>query len=510
MKQPAVAGRAAWPKVVGVGLACAALLPVSACGSAVAHLNAGRTVPRAGPPAGVVPWVDRPAPPFSPPPPRPPPSPPPAKYAPCTAAELTGRPGVTGVGAGNVTRNLVFTNTSGRACTLAGGPREITGVRRDGRRVRLVTGAVSGISLDYGLLGPANLQPGQSAQVVLHTTDMCPKAIEGRIDNFIALEVGIQHSGAVRIDFPPGQPYKAVCGVNAYTFGVALPPAPKHSSPLDVLTVTRSMPRRLTAGTTASYTVTLRNPTSHPVALRPCPSYLEFVQPIGTKPPPWAALPRYYLNCQAAPEIPAHRSVTFAMRVPVPAISGRARSAKYGWMLQDTGVETGGAVTVAPGGLHAAGRYAVRCLPSQLRLAAGPRISEATQQNTLLVVIRNVSATKCDMRGYPRVALIDRSGARLPFRYRQGGDQMLTSRPPALVPLAAGAVAYVAINKNTCVTFTSRIANRLELTLPGDRKALSLRLARYPILDYCGVHDPGHTIDITPVEPNAASLGAAH
>jgi len=110
------------------------------------------------------------------------------------------------------------------------------------------------------------------------------------------------------------------------------------------------MPRRLTAGTTASYTVTLRNRTSHPVVLRPCPSYQEFIWPPGMEPPPWPAIPRYYLNCQAVPEIPARRSVTFAIRVPVPAITGRARPAKYGWFLQGTGVQTGGAVTVAAGG----------------------------------------------------------------------------------------------------------------------------------------------------------------
>lgn len=350
MGQPAVASPETWAKVAGIGLAAVAMLLVSACGSAVAHPNSGRAVAPQRPPAGVVPWVDRPAPAYTPPPPAPPPSPPPAMYVRCTAAELTGGLGVTGIGAGSVTRNLVLTNTSGRACTLAGGPSEITGVRGDGRQVRLVTRAVLGIGLDYGLLGPANLQPGQSAQVVLHTTDMCARAIEGHADNFIALKVGIGHTGEVRIGFPPGQPYDAVCGVSAYNFGVPLPPAPRHVSPLDVLTVTRTMPGRLTAGTTARYIVTLRNPTSRPVALRPCPSYAEFMVPFGTKGSWPPTIHRYYLNCQAVPTIPAGRSVTFAMRVPVPAISGRARLAKYGWFLQDTSVQTGGALIVVAAG----------------------------------------------------------------------------------------------------------------------------------------------------------------
>jgi len=143
-----------------------------------------------------------------------------AQYSPCTAAELTGRLGVVGMGAGQITRNLAFINTSGRPCTLAGGPSGITGVRRDGHQVRLAMGASSDIGQLYGLVGPANLQPGKSAQTVLHTTDMCPKAVEGRADNFIALKIGISHSGAVRIDFPPRQPYNAICGVDVSIFGL--------------------------------------------------------------------------------------------------------------------------------------------------------------------------------------------------------------------------------------------------------------------------------------------------
>jgi hypothetical protein len=146
--------------------------------------------------------------------------PPIVKYGPCTATELTGRLGVIGLGAGQVTRNLVLTNTSGRACTLTGGPSEVTGVRRDGYQVRLATGASRGGGQLYGLVGPANLQPGHSAQAVLHTTDMCPKAIAGRKDNFIAVKIGISHSGAVQIDFPRGQPYNAVCGVDISIFGI--------------------------------------------------------------------------------------------------------------------------------------------------------------------------------------------------------------------------------------------------------------------------------------------------
>jgi Protein of unknown function (DUF4232) len=350
MKQPAVAAPAAWAKAPGVGLACAALLFVSACGSAVAHLNSGRAVSRTHPPAGVVPWVDRPAPAYTPPAPSSPTGPP-AKYVPCAAADLTGRLSKN-VGAymGHYIRYLVLANVSGGPCTLAGAPSKLTGLRADGRRVMLAR--AFGEGPDPNLIGPANLRPGHSAQVALTTASICPGAPAScRKDDYTAVAVGIGGSGQVPVNFPRGQPLTVMNGIIVVsTFGVPVPPPPEESSPLDVLTVTDAMPRQLTAGATASCTVTLRNPASHPVALRPCPSYEEYVFPVGaTLTKPQSDIHRYYLNCQAVSEIPAGGSITFAMRVAVPAISGRIRQAKHGWMLQGTTVVTGGVVTVVAG-----------------------------------------------------------------------------------------------------------------------------------------------------------------
>src|SRR5215468_6401527 len=104
--------------------------------------------------------------------------PPPATYMSCAAADLTGRLGVIRRGTGRYARNVILTNNSQRPCTLAGGPSEITGVP-------------PGVSVDYGLVGPTNLRPGQSAQVVIQTTTMCKKAIAGRVDIFVTLDIGI-------------------------------------------------------------------------------------------------------------------------------------------------------------------------------------------------------------------------------------------------------------------------------------------------------------------------------
>jgi Protein of unknown function (DUF4232) len=146
------------------------------------------------------------------------------------------------------------------------------------------------------------------------------------------------------------------------------------------------------------------------------------------------------------------------------------------------------------------------CHPSQLRLTAGPRISEATEQHTLLLVFRSISATACHLQGYPGVALADSAGRRLSFTYRRGGDQMLTSAAPAPVRLPPGGLAYSALNKNACVSFTQTGAARAEVTSPGQHEPLVLTLPHYPLLDYCGVGDPGHTIDIAPVEPTSRGV----
>jgi hypothetical protein len=155
---------------------------------------------------------------------------------------------------------------------------------------------------------------------------------------------------------------------------------------------------------------------------------------------------------------------------------------------------------------HPPDRHGPPCLPSQLQLTAGPRVSEATEQNTLVLVFRNISATACDMRGYPGIALADSTGRRLSFVYRQAGDQMLTSDPPVPVRLPPGGHAYSAVNKNTCVGSTRSSAAQAEVTVPGQHEPLALTLRHYPILGYCGPGEPGDSIDIAPVEPTSTGV----
>ena len=108
-----------------------------------------------------------------------------------------------------------------------------------------------------------------------------------------------------------------------------------------MLTANIAIPATLTAGVTASYTVTLRNYSRAPVRLTPCPSYTESLGVFSGPDRPLAR--HYYLNCAAVRRIAAYGSVTCAMRIPVPAGAGQG---KLDWQLQATNVATATVVTI--------------------------------------------------------------------------------------------------------------------------------------------------------------------
>jgi hypothetical protein len=162
-------------------------------------------------------------------------------------------------------------------------------------------------------------------------------------------------------------------------------------------------------------------------------------------------------------------------------------------------------VSSAPFGSYV-GTKDVPCRASELALSRpreGP--SEATGQNSRMLALTNRSSTTCSLDGYPTIALIDEGGKRLPFRYRNGGDQMVTARPPAVVTLAPGSSAYALINKYRCDVRDRSIVASITLTPPGDLASLRLPLRGYPIIAYCGPGDLGSIVDISPVESGPAA-----
>src|SRR5579884_2163975 len=107
------------------------------------------------------------------------------------------------------------------------------------------------------------------------------------------------------------------------------------------------------------------------------------------------------------------------------------------------------------------------CRSATLGLALGGPIAEPTGQHSLSLVLANRGQNSCSLFGYPAVALLDAVGAALPFTYRDGGDQVVTSNPPAPVIVPPGGSAFVTINKYRCDLGDRDTAATLQLTPPG-------------------------------------------
>jgi hypothetical protein len=154
-----------------------------------------------------------------------------------------------------------------------------------------------------------------------------------------------------------------------------------------------------------------------------------------------------------------------------------------------------------------AGASGEHCTTSALALRQGPRVVPHTMELPVALEIVNDGHVACTLAGYPHVALLSSSGAVYPFAYRDGGDVEVTGHHPATVTLRPKGAAFVLINKSPCIaSVNGRLARQVRLTPPGGAGALTLRSLGGVFLDYCGMGDPGHHVDVSPVE---ASLSAA-
>jgi hypothetical protein len=169
------------------------------------------------------------------------------------------------------------------------------------------------------------------------------------------------------------------------------------------------------------------------------------------------------------------------------------------------------AVHMTPRGrMNSAIPAGVRCAPAQLQLIRQGLVSEATQQLTWVIGLRNTAAAGCGLDGYPSIALLGSHGTQLRYGFRAGGDQMLTSAVPALVWLLSGGTASFGINKDACIVQDMDLATVIRVIPPGARSALTLSAPSQRIMDYCGRGVAGSVVDITPVEPDVAAVFAHH
>jgi uncharacterized protein DUF4232 len=125
--------------------------------------------------------------------------------------------------------------------------------------------------------------------------------------------------------------------------------------------------------------------------------------------------------------------------------------------------------------------------------------AEPTGQHTAPIVLKRLGPTPCTLMGYPRIALLDAHRHPLDFRYSHHGDLVVASGPPRAVQVAADGSAFFLFNKYRCDIRASSVARWLRVALPGVHGRLSLRLPRYPFLDYCPAEAPSRTIAVSPI-----------
>lgn len=141
--------------------------------------------------------------------------------------------------------------------------------------------------------------------------------------------------------------------------------------------------------------------------------------------------------------------------------------------------------------------------------SALPALS-TTGHHKILFTIENDGPVSCTVIGYPAVSLSDAHAHVLTFRYTNGQSRFLTSKPPKLVTLGPGGVAYVMIVKYYCNE--GRLADVTSAQLTFAQSDLRLTTTVDTTADpfgYChgGAADPGQLIAVSPVEPNGTDVG---
>jgi uncharacterized protein DUF4232 len=159
-------------------------------------------------------------------------------------------------------------------------------------------------------------------------------------------------------------------------------------------------------------------------------------------------------------------------------------------------------------GLHGAiGSGTTACAP--LRLGPGSAWSEKTGQHSASFVVTNASAARCTFTGYPRIELLGRRGRALRFTYHDGGDQMITARPPRRIVARPGGRVYFAINKYRCDLRSQALARVIRVQLPGSTAWLRLGLPSWIGLEFCGSGPPSGIVSVSPIVrfPRDAAAG---
>jgi hypothetical protein len=122
------------------------------------------------------------------------------------------------------------------------------------------------------------------------------------------------------------------------------------------------------------------------------------------------------------------------------------------------------------------------CQPVQLRLSWDADVAAASGNNPVLYRLANRSRRSCLLEGDPDLRFFDGKGRLMPFQIVDGGDIMITSKPPKPVVVRPRASAWVEFNKYRCDLGERAQATRAEMRLQKTASARPIHLSYYPSL----------------------------
>jgi hypothetical protein len=266
---------------------------------------------------GIVAWVDRPAPAYSPPPEV---SPYPTTAPRCLASQLRPSAGPSGVGLGSSLEGITLTNV-GSTCLLGGRP-VVTGLNAAGQRVTLSPRD----GTYFGPLLPADIPQGAHGYIYFGTASACADQQTSTEYRAVAFDLPSGGRLSTQLTLRAGS-----CGLTMDNMGLppvySTRPSPQPGSPV-TLNARAVLPAAVRAGETLRYTVTLYNPTATDVSLTNCPSYTE------TLGYPNNRSLSFVLNCDRVTVIPSGATVVYAMELKVPADAATGTT-KFSWRLND-------------------------------------------------------------------------------------------------------------------------------------------------------------------------------
>jgi hypothetical protein len=193
------------------------------------------------------------------------------------------------------------------------------------------------------------IAPGEAAELRLDwSSPYCGTRRRGRQTLVLtlpggggSLRVAVRHAALPRCFALETQPQRSsVLASSAFDYPSVATPLDSPLQDLRARVIAPPAPRPVGAGAELTYHVVLSNQTSHAIALRPCPDYLQERFSLAT-PQGDAAVndgQLYRLNCAPVRSIPAGGRRRFEMRVRVPEQMRPGRRLSVTWGMRARGL----------------------------------------------------------------------------------------------------------------------------------------------------------------------------